>query len=160
MAATSSETDRAWKLMESLRFCMFSTWTGKQLRSRPMGAFVRRSEEAIYFFTDVRAYKDEEISAFPQVCLAFGDSSRQKYVSVSGIAEVISDREKIRELWSNPAKIWWDSPDDSNIRLIRVTPQDAEYWDTPGNVIENIKVVFQLATGVQFKHGDHKKVSL
>ena len=36
--------DRVWELMESVRFCMFSTWNGSKLRSRPMGAFVQRQE--------------------------------------------------------------------------------------------------------------------
>jgi len=53
--------------MESIRFCMLSTWTGTKLRSRPMGAFLRRDERAIYFFTDVRAHKDEEVQEYPQV---------------------------------------------------------------------------------------------
>src|SRR5579864_4171229 len=51
--------------MASIRFCMFSNWNGERLHSRPMGAFVRRAEDAIYFFTDDRAHKDEEIRAYP-----------------------------------------------------------------------------------------------
>jgi general stress protein 26 len=152
-------TERVWELMESVRFCMFSTWNGSELRSRPMGAFVRRQEGAIYFFTDARAHKDEEIVLFPNVCLAFADPHRQKYVSVSGIAEMVSDPALVRELWSIPTKLWWQSPDDPNLRLIKVTPQDAEYWDTPGNVISSIKVAFVLATGKHVNYGDREKVS-
>ncbi len=152
--------DRVWELMESVRFCMFSTWNGSKLRSRPMGAFVQRQEGCIYFFTDVRAHKDEEIREFPKVCLAFADTGGQKYVSVSGTAEIISDRRKIEELWSIPVKIWWKSPDDPNIRLIRVRPVDAEYWDTPGNVISSIKVAFALLTGAHVHYGEHEKTSL
>ena len=151
--------ERVWELMESVRFCMFSTWNGRELRSRPMGAFVRREEEAIYFFTDARAHKDEEIVQYPNVCLAFADTHRQKYVSVSGIAEMVSDRATVSELWSIPTKLWWESPDDPNLRLIKVTPQDAEYWDTPGNVVNSIKVAFVLATGKHVSYGDHDKVS-
>jgi general stress protein 26 len=157
---SESSIDRVWELMESVRFCMFSTWNGTQLRSRPMGAFVRRQEGVIYFFTDLRAHKDEEIQQFPNVCLAFADTSGQKYVSVSGTAEVISDRRKIEELWSIPVKIWWSSPDDPNIRLVRVRPIDAEYWDSPGNVISSIKVAFALLTGAHVNYGEHKKTSL
>jgi hypothetical protein len=29
-------------------------WNGSKLRARPMGAFVRRAEGLIYFFTDAR----------------------------------------------------------------------------------------------------------
>jgi general stress protein 26 len=105
--------------MESVQFCMLSTWNGTKLRSRPMGAFVQRQEGVIYFFTDVRAHKDEEIREFPKVCLAFAETGGQKYVSVSGIAEINSDRNKIKELWSIPVKIWWESPEDPNIASSR-----------------------------------------
>jgi general stress protein 26 len=124
-----------------------------------MGAFVTRNEGAIYFFTYIRAHKDEEIDAFPQVCLGFADTSGQKYVSVLGRAEVLADLQKIRGLWSIPVEIWWKSPEDPNIRLIKVTPLEAEYWDSPGNAISSVKVAFALATGAHVNYGEHKKVS-
>jgi general stress protein 26 len=152
--------DRIWDLMESVQFCMLSTWNGSELRSRPMGAFVRRQEGLIYFFTDLRAHKDEEIQRFSKINLGFADTHREKYVSVSATAEVIDDREKVRELWSIPVKIWWESPDDPNIRLIKVTPEDAEYWDAPGNLVGSVKVAFALVTGAHVDYGEHKEVSL
>jgi general stress protein 26 len=84
---------------------MFSTWNGTKIRTRPMGAFVRREEGAIYFFTDARAHKDEEAAAFPKVSLGYADPRGQKYVSVAGTAELVLDRRKIKE----PVKIWWGS---------------------------------------------------
>jgi hypothetical protein len=41
-----------------------------------------------------------------------------------------------------------------------VTPQDAEYWDSPGNLVSSIKVAFALLTGAHVDYGEHKKVSL
>src|SRR5438876_4192506 len=102
-----NEVNRVWDLMEAVGLCMLSTWDGVKIHSRPMGAFVRRDEGAIYFFTDERAHKDDEIRQHPNICLAFADTSGQKYVSVSGTAEISSNRDKIKELWSIPAKVWW-----------------------------------------------------
>ena len=155
-----ADIERAWELMEKLRFCMFSTWNGDKLRSRPMGAFVRRQEGVIYFLTDVRAHKDEEIREFPKICLAFADPRGQKYVSVSGRAEVVSDRQEIRELWGIQAKGWWDSPEDPNIRLIRVCPIDAEYWDSPSaTVVYAYGYAKAALTGEPPKMGENKKVA-
>jgi len=147
-----------WSLMESVRFCMLSTWSGREVRSRPMGAFVRRNEGAIYFLNDRRAHKDEEIAQYPQVGLCFADTHAQYYVSASGQGEISSDRAKIRELGSLPAKLWWDSPEDPDIRLLKVTPHTAEFWDAPGNLVSNLKVAFALATGAHIDAGEHKKV--
>jgi len=156
----TADLDRVWDLMESMRFCMLSNWDGTKLRSRPMGAFVRRGESAIYFFTDARSHKDDEICRHPQVWLAFADSHSQDYLSVSGAAEISSDRAKISELWSIPAKLWWKDPQDPNIRLLKVTPTEAEYWDSPGNLVSNFKVAFALLTGRHLDPGEHKSVSM
>lgn len=157
MAQTSVE--RVWDLMESIRFCMLATRDGERLHARPMGAFVRREENAIHFLADVRRHKDDEIRAYPQVCVAFAETGGQKYVSVSGRAEVSNDRGKIRELWSIPAKIWWDSAEDPNIRVITVTPEVAEYWDSPGTIISDLKMAVALATGTHPDPGDHRRLA-
>jgi general stress protein 26 len=157
---TNQDTDQVWRLMEKIRFCMLSNWDGADLHSRPMGAFVRANESAVYFFTDDRAHKDEEIRRYPRVCLAFADTGGQKYLSVSGMAQILNDREKIRELWAVPAKVWWKSPDNPNIRLIKVIPIRAEYWDAPGNLISSFSVAFALVTGGYPRVGEHKKVPL
>ena len=115
--------DRVWELMEAVGLCMLSTWDGERIHSRPMGAFIRRNEGVIHFFTDDRAHKDEEIRRHPEVCLAFADIGGQKYVSVSGTARIAADRRKIEELWSAGAKVWWERPDNPNLRLLTVTPE-------------------------------------
>jgi general stress protein 26 len=62
-----SDIDRVWELMEIVRLCMFATWTGSGLRSRPMSASVSRDKNVIRFLTDVHRHKDEEVREFPQV---------------------------------------------------------------------------------------------
>src|SRR5687768_14113136 len=135
----TDEIARVWDLMEKISFCMLATWNGTELRSRPMDARVRRTENAIYFLTDARHLKDDEIARYPQVNLAFADTGGVKYVSLSGTAAITNDRAKIKELWEPTAKAWWDTPDNPNIRLATVTPADAEYWDSPGKIVSMIK---------------------
>jgi general stress protein 26 len=109
--------------METVGFCMFATWTGSRLRARPMSASLSRDQNVIHFLTDVRQHKGDEVREFPQVCLAFSDTSNQKYVSISGRAQITDDREMVRRLWSVPAKAWWQNAEDPNIRVITVTPR-------------------------------------
>ena len=80
-----------------------------------MAAFVERDENAIYFLSDARRHKDDEIARDPNVNLAFANAGDQKYVSVTGTATVSNDRAKIKELFSTPAKAWWD-------RLQKINP--------------------------------------
>jgi len=152
--------DRVWTLMDDISFCMLTTQDGDELRSRPMSALPRRDENAVYFLADARRHKDAEIKTDPKVNLAFADSRGQKYVSVSGAAEVLNDRRKIEELWSTPAKAWWNDPKDPNIRVLKVTPHDAEYWDSPGTVVSYVKMLAAAAMGARPAIGENRKVSM
>jgi len=155
-----NEHDRVWELMKKIRICMLTTWTGEKLRSRPMDGRVRREENAIYCLTDARHHKDEEIAQYPQVMMAFADTGVMKYVSLAGTATIANDRAKIKELWEPTAAAWWDSSDDPNIRVLKVTPDSAEYWDSPGKIVSMTKMMVAAATGTRPDLGDNRKVSM
>ena len=159
-ANTARDIERAWDLMKKIGFAMLVTRDGDKLRGRPMSAYLERENNAILFLTDARRHKDEEIARNPNVNLSFADASDQKYVSVTGIAAVSNDRAKIKQLFSTPAKAWWDSADDPNIRVLRVTPDDAEFWDSPGSVISYVKMAAAAMTGSRPDIGDNRKVTM
>jgi general stress protein 26 len=160
MTDNAANVDRVWELMNKIGFAMLVTSDGDKLRARPMSACLKRDENAIYFLTDARHHKDDEIARDPSVNLAFADAGSQKYVSLTGTAVVGNDRAKIKELFSTPAKAWWDSADDPNIRILKITPEDAEYWDAPGSVISYAKMAAAAMTGTRPKIGDSSKVAM
>jgi general stress protein 26 len=155
-----ADSDRVWELMRKISICMFATWDGRELHARPMGAYVRREDNAVYFLGDAGKPKDAEVEQYSKVCLAFADIGGQKYVSVAGHAEVTNDRAKIKELWGTPAKAWWNSPDDPNIRVLKVTPTEAEYWDAPGTTVAYIKMATAAMTGHRPDMGENRKVAM
>ena len=152
--------DRVWELMKKIGFAMLVTRDGEKLRARPMSAYPEREENAIYFLTDARHHKDEEVTRNTSVNLSFADAGSQKYISVTGSAAVSNDRAKVKELFSTAAKAWWDSADDPNIHVLKVTPDDAEFWDTPGSVISYAKMAVAAAAGTRPNIGDNRKVSM
>ncbi len=154
------DTDRAWELMEKIGFAMLVTHDGNKLRSRPMSAYVDRKADAVFFLTDARQHKDDEIQQNPNVNLAFADAGDQKYVSVSGTAAVSNDRAKIKELFTTTAKAWWDNAEDPNIRVLKFSPEEAEYWDSPGTVISYVKMATAAVTGSRPDIGTNRKVAI
>jgi general stress protein 26 len=158
--AENNDVDHVWTLMEKIGFCMLATRDGEDIRSRPMAAHAVRDEHAIYFLTDAASHKDEEIKRDPHVNLAFADASAQKYVSLSGRASVSNDRAKIKELFSTPAKAWWDNADDPSIRVLKITPKDAQYWDSPGTAVSYIKMIAAAVSNSRPDMGDNAKVQL
>ena len=159
---TSGDRDqqRVWDLMKTIGFAMLVTHDGDKLRARPMSAYLARDENMIYFLTDARRQKDEDIARNPGINLSFADAGSQTYVSLTGTATVSNDRGKIRDLFSTTAKAWWDSPEDPNIRVLKITPEDAEFWDSPGKVISYVKMAAAAISGSRPDIGDNRKVSL
>jgi general stress protein 26 len=155
------DVERVWDLAEKISICMLATQEGPNtIRSRPMSAYPRKAENMIYFLTDARHHKDDVIGLYPHVCLAFADKSGSKYVSLTGRARTVDDRAKIKELWNPIAKAWWDSEDDPNIRVLQVTPEDAEFWDGPGRMVSTFSMLAAAMTDSKPKVGDNKKVEM
>jgi len=152
--------DKAWDLAESIGFCMLVTWDGERQRARPMAAMVRKHEHAIYFLTDEESAKSHQIERFPIVTLTFADKGKNDYLAITGEADVSNDREKIQELWSPFAKAWWDSPEDPEIRVLKISPDDAELWESPNGPVARTKMLIAAATGGRPDMGDNRKVTL
>ncbi len=128
--------DHVWEMIEEIGIGMLTTWTGTRLRARPMATYPDPAEDCVWFLTDKRGGKDEEITENPKVCVAFAKQKSQDYVSLSGRAEIVRDQSKIEDLWNQYAQTFWpDGPGDPNIVLIRLTPTEAEYWEGRSNML-------------------------
>lgn len=157
-----NDQKRVWDLIDSIRFAMLVTHDGQgdELRARPMHAHGRREEDAIYFLTDRRHDKDDEIQINDNVCLAFADTGGQRYLSITGTATVLDDRDRVHALWEAGNVAFWDDEDDPNIRVLRVRPSTAEFWDSPGKIVTSVKMAAAALTGSKPKLGENRKVAL
>jgi general stress protein 26 len=156
----AARIDRIWELAEHISICMFITWDGSRQRARPLLAHLRQEEHAIYFLADTEGEKDDQVAKFPMVSLAFSDNRRAHYVTFTGKATLSNDRGMIKELWTPWAKAWWDSADDPKIRVIKVTPEDAEIWDSPGRIASTVAMLTAAVTRKTPKLLTNAKVSL
>jgi general stress protein 26 len=159
---SETDLDRVWDIMEDISVCMVTTHAGGRMRSRPMHAIPDRDENAVYFITDTRGAKDDEIAAAPDVCLAFADIGDNTYLSVTGIAATVRDPAKAEELWSTEAQAWWPrGPRDPAVRVLHVVPEQAEYWDTRGNsVTVALKLMAARMTGQEPDLSTNRKVNV
>jgi len=81
---------------------------------------------------------------------------------IHGTAILLNNKTKMKELWSTIMKAWFPlGLDDPNITLIKVTPNEVNYWDS--NLIK-ILVLFNIfkviVTEEQYKEGEHGKINL
>ncbi len=149
------------ELIDGIDFCMLTTIDEGHLRSRPMSTQEFEFDGDLWFFTSDNTHKLSEIAKDPRVNVAYSQPSKDQYVSVSGRAEMVKDRAKIEELWSPILKAWFpEGLDDPHLCLMKVSVEQAEYWDTPsGKIVQLIGFVKALATGQEAGYGDNEKIS-
>jgi general stress protein 26 len=72
------------------------------------------------------------------------------------------DAAKAGQLWSSEAEAWWPKgPNDPDVRVLRVVPDSAEYWDTRGNSITvALKLAMARMAGKPPDLGENEKVQL
>ena len=127
------ELDRVWDIIEQVGICMFTTRFGGGLRARPLEARPDRAAGTISFLTDLRSGKEHEIETVHDVGLVFVDAKANSYLSITARAEVRRDHAKAAEIWKTTDNMWWQGPDDPNVRVLHVDPLTAELWDGPSN---------------------------
>ncbi len=129
--------EKLYELIKDIKIAMMtSVEPDGSLHSRPMWNHKADAEGDLWFFSRGRDPKIGELKRDSDVNLAYADTSSQNYVSVSGKAEIVTDKAKIKELWSEGLRTWFPKgPEDSDIALIRVHPVGGEYWDSPSRTV-------------------------
>lgn len=150
------------EMLEGIDFCMLTTIDGGRLRSRPMSTQEFEFDGDLWFFTRDNTHKADEVAKDPRVNVAYSKPDDNRYVSVSGTAEIVKDRAKMEELWSPILKAWFpDGLEDPHICLLKVAVEQAEYWDAPSStIVQLFGMAKALATGTEMSYGENKKINL
>lgn len=133
------------------------------LHSRPMSTNGQvESDGTLWFFTYASSHKVTEVEQHQQVNVSFSAPNKQRYVSMSGTAQLVQDRNKIQELWKPELKAWFPKElDEPDIALLKVNVAKAEYWDAPSSwVAHTIGLVKAIATGEKANSGENEKINL
>jgi len=160
----SQSLEKLRELIKEIDFCMLTTIDEEgDPHSRPMSSNGDIDPNGdLWFFTSASSHKVDEVVRSPKVNVSFADPDNQRYVSVTGTAQLIRDREKIDELWRPEFKMWFPKgKDDPEVALLCVSLEKGEYWDSPSSTIGYaLSFVSSLITGKQPDFGENKKVDL
>lgn len=159
------DTETLNGLMKDARICMITTVdeNGK-ITSRPMTLQEAELDKQLHlwFFTMENSEKVQQIQRNSQVNVSFSDQKHSSWVSVSGSAQVVSDREKMKELWNPILKAWFpDGIDTPGLVLLSVRIDSAEYWDAPNSKVKQILGMAKSAiTGEPYEPGENKTIDV
>jgi len=156
------EIERVWDIIEKVGVCMLTTRFDGGLRARPVEARPDRQAGLIFFVTDVRGAKDDEIEAHTDVGLTFIDPKAKAYLSITGKASVSRDSKKAAEIWHKTDDVWWPGgPDDPNARVLRIEPSKAELWDGPSSkAVAAYEFAKARLTGEKPNLGENRKTTV
>lgn len=144
------------ELVEHNRICMFTSNVEEvPLQTRPMTTQEVDDEGNFWFFSPKDSHKNYEIRSDARVQLLFANTSASEYLTVYGIATIVNDRKKIEEMWSPMVKAWFqEGKDDPNLSLIKVTPENAYYWEPSQNkMVTLIKIAASAISGKKMDIG-------
>jgi len=151
------------KLVEKIRTCMFITNSiSEHEHTRPMATMEVEDNGTLWFFTDIRSIKVEEVNMDRTVHLTYAHPGKESYLDVWGNASVITDKQKIKDKWSAIVKAWFpDGVNDPNLALLKVQPTEVYYWDSEtGKMIQFLKMAASIVSGQRLADGAEGKLSL
>ncbi|MFL5597959.1 MAG: pyridoxamine 5'-phosphate oxidase family protein [Gemmatimonadaceae bacterium] len=130
----SKKIDELYDLIRGIETAMFTTRRPNgQLVSRPMATQDRIEGADLWFVTNAETHKLDDLALDPHVNLSYFRNRTGEWVSVSGIAHVSKNRNRIRQLYKEDWKTWFDDqggdrdggPNDPRIALIMVESDTA-----------------------------------
>lgn len=98
------------------------------LRARPMAMAVGDGDGDLWFATGLDTTKIDEILMDERVLVTMQRPG--EWLSISGVAALVRDKEKIRSLWTEAWRTWFPQGEgDPDLTLIHVRAREAEVWD-------------------------------
>lgn len=156
--------EHLWEIVRATRFAMVTTLgEGDALRSRPLTTQNDRHDigDKLFFFVPAGGEVAADLKHDPRVGVAYADTDKDRYVSISGVARVVHDPRRQAELWSPLAQGWFPGgAQDPGLRVLEVQMESAEYWDVKASKMTQLfrmakaAVVRKPPTGI----GEHRDV--
>lgn len=151
--AVKTELEKFYALVDQIEIAMLTTRRPDgHLESRAMANQKRAAGANLWFVTAEQTGKVRDIAADPHVNVSYYKDRTREWISVSGLARISRDRQKIRELYAPDWKMWFPdegdprhgTPDDPRLTLIAVDIHAAVFLevDKPQPV-----VLFEMAKG-------------
>ena len=149
----ASELDKLHEMIRDIQVAMMTTRRDDgHLVSRAMATQEKHAPGAdLWFMTRSDQHKLEELEADPHVNLAYYKDSTREWISVSGVAQLSTDRKTIGELWGKDWKMWLPeegdprhgTPDDPRIVLIGIDVHSAVFFESDSRPV----VLFEMVKG-------------
>ena len=135
--------DKIQAVIKDVKFAMMSTINSKgDLHAWPMTTSeTSLGGKEIWFIGDKTSDVVKDIQSNPKVGLSYASQDDKDYVSISGNAELSTDKAKLDELWSPVYNAFFEhGKEDETVQLIKIVPHGAECWLSGSSTINMFKM--------------------
>ena len=151
-----AQMDKIQAMVKDIKYTMMTTRTSEDhLHSCPMNTTETSiGAKEIWFIGHTPSETVENIKTNPEVNLAYVSQDDKNYLSITGTAELVEDKEKLNELWSVMYNAYFEKgKEDPKVQLIKVTPHGAEYWSNGNAIASAFKMTAAAVTDtVSYTH--------
>ena len=108
-----AELEKLYEHIDDIEIAMMTTRRPDgHLQSRAMATQKRADGADLWFVTLAGGQKLRDLAADPHINLSYYKDRSREWVSVSGLATITRDRQKIHELYALDWKAWFPKEDD------------------------------------------------
>lgn len=109
------------------------------LHSRSMMTQQMSEGGSLWLFMAKDSHAIEDLEEEQAVNVAYADPEHDRYVSVSGQASLVVDRDKLEERWSDAlTRFFPQGIDDPRLALLQVRVESAENWDASAGTMTSL----------------------
>ncbi len=140
-------------LVDAIDIGMLSTFPANSdyPHSIPMSRQEVDEDGNIWFLFSADSETHAHLVQNKKLSITFSDVKSYEFVSLNGIGEISRDSNKIEKYWNKTMDAWFEKgKEDPTIRILKVVPTDAHYWDNKTNkLITFFKVAATALTGIK-----------
>lgn len=150
-------------IIKEIKFAEVTTVNAEgHLHARPLTTQQTEFDGDLWFIVGKDSGTVADVQTSPEVNASYSDPGKNVYLSIAGRAELVEDRAKLEELWSDFYKAYFEGGiDDPNVQLLKINAHGAEYWEDRHHVRNLVQMAVAAVTGkTSNDHGTNETVKL
>jgi len=149
--------DKLKSMVEKIDIGMMCTNTTKivNLHAVPMSRQEVDDDGNLWFLFSSESETFQNLQNDKHISVLYSDVSNYNFLSINGVAEISTDQTRIEKYWNKMVEGWFEKgKEDPTIRVLKVIPSEAHYWDSKSNkLVTFFKVAVSAVSGQKLDVG-------
>jgi len=132
-----------------------NTQETQSLHAVPMSRQEVDDEGNLWFLFSSESETYQNLQKNNHISVLYSDVSNYNFLSINGTAEISTDKKRIEKYWNKMVEAWFEKgKDDPAVRILKVVPSEAHYWDNKSNkLVTFLKVAVSAVSGQKLDVG-------